>query len=242
MNAQVIERFVSRKTTEKEVFSIQLKEKQTEVINAKKRMSDLTEARRIIVEVSKDTLEQFKEYVESLVTTAINSVFPEKGYRFIVDPVVKSNRSEIYLLVQQGDKEPYIPKDEQGGALLDIISFSLRVVLWSLELPRSRNTLIMDEPFRWSGALTTLAAQMMKEVSHELGLQIILVTHDERLKAIADRSWDVYRGVDGGSVVRQSDVVLPAGDPYEKVFDIKTSIQDTVPTASIILRKKLSKK
>ena len=103
--------------------------------------------------------------------------------------VLQNNRPQINLLVQDGENEPYIPKEEQGGGLLDIISFALRVVLWSLEKPRSRNILIMDEPFRWTGNLTELAANMMKEISKKLGLQIIMVTHDERLMEIADKSW-----------------------------------------------------
>ena len=47
----------------------------------------------------------------------------------------------------------------------------------------------MDEPFRWTGNLTELAANMRKEISKKLGLQIIMVTHDERLMEIADKSW-----------------------------------------------------
>lgn len=150
-------------------------------------------ARNILSEASRATQEQFKAYVEGLVTLAIQSVFPNENYKFVVDFVLQNNRSNINLLVQQGDKDPYIPEDEQGGGLLDIISFALRIVLWSLEKPRRRNVIIMDEPFRWTGNLTEKAADMMKEISEKLGIQIIIVTHDDRLKEIADKSWMVQR-------------------------------------------------
>jgi DNA repair exonuclease SbcCD ATPase subunit len=150
---------------------------------------DMIEARNIVSEAARITQQQFKLLVEELVTSAINAVFPNKDYKFVMQFVLQNNRPQINLLVQDGENEPYVPKDEQGGGLLDIISFALRVVLWSLEKPRSRNTLIMDEPFRWTGNLTELAANMMKEISKKLELQIIMVTHDERLMEIADKSW-----------------------------------------------------
>jgi ABC-type lipoprotein export system ATPase subunit len=65
--------------------------------------------------------------------------------------------------------------------------------MWSLEKPRSRNVLVFDEPFKWTGDLTELMANMIKEVSHRMKLQVIMVTHDERLSDIADRSWKVTR-------------------------------------------------
>ena len=203
MDIEFIKSFVARKRTEMELLENQLAHSQAMTSSFQKLVLELTEARQVIMAVSKSTQEQFKDYVESLVTTAIQSVFPEKGYHFIVESDVKSNRTEINLLVQQGEKEPYVPKEEQGGALLDTISFALKVVLWSLEQPRSRNVLFYDEPFRFTGALTELAAAMMKEVSHELSLQIILVTHDNRLEQIADKAWRVSREDGEHSVVEE---------------------------------------
>lgn len=201
-----INTLISDKSARHKVLLEQLTSVNDNCSKLKDNIAKMVESRNIIIEASRTTQEQFKDFIESLVTLAIQSVFPEKEYRFIVDFVLQANRSQINLLVQQGEKEPYIPEDEQGGALLDIISFALRIVLWSLEKPRSRNTLIFDEPFRWTGALTELAANMMKEISRELNIQIIIVTHDDRLKEIADKSWKVERGKDGVSIVKSYDV------------------------------------
>jgi DNA repair exonuclease SbcCD ATPase subunit len=196
-----IQRVVVQKLAEHKVLSNQIDQITKECKSAENKISNMVEARNIIAEASRVTQEQYKEFVESLITLAIQSVFPEKDYKFIVDFVLQANTSQIFLMVQQGDKEPYLPKDEQGGCLLDIISFALRIVLWSLEKPRSRNVLIFDEPFRWTGALTERAANMMKEISGKLGIQIIMVTHDERLSEVADRSWHVARDKNGVSVL-----------------------------------------
>jgi DNA repair exonuclease SbcCD ATPase subunit len=203
MDISTINNLVLKKVTEKEVLTKQFKDKQDEIETAQNNYNDLVEARRLISEAARMTQSQFKAFVESLVTMAIQGVFPEEGYKFVVDFDLKSNRSEINLLVQQGDKEPYLPRDEQGGALLEIIAFALKVVLWSLEKPKSRNTFIMDEPFHFCGALTPLAVSMMNEISKELNIQIIMVTHDDRLKDISERCWQVNRVRGEQSIVKQ---------------------------------------
>jgi DNA repair exonuclease SbcCD ATPase subunit len=168
----------------------------------KEDINDHIEARDIVAEASRLTQEQFKILVEELVTSAIQSVFPDRNYQFIVEFILQNNRPQINLMVKDGETdEIYIPKDEQGGGLLDIISFALRVVLWSLTNPRTRNVIIMDEPFKWTGSLTEEAAVMMKEISKNLGLQIIMVTHDERLMDVADRSWLCRKGKSGISTI-----------------------------------------
>lgn len=184
-----IKEIIDKKEIEQKILLSKLDECERKYDALQREITDLVEARTIISEASRITQQQFKLLVEELVTSAIQSVFTNKDYRFVMEFVLQNNRPQINLLVQDGDNEPYVPKDEQGGGLLDIISFALRVVLWSLEKPRSRNVLIMDEPFRWTGNLTESAANMMKEISKKLNLQIIMVTHDERLMEIADKSW-----------------------------------------------------
>jgi len=189
MRLDQIREIVKKREVEQKLLLKQSNECKNKLESIGIEILDMVEARNIISEAARITQQQFKMLVEELVTTAIQAVFPNKDYKFIMQFVLQNNRPQINLLVQDGENEPYIPKEEQGGGLLDIISFALRVVLWSLEKPRSRNILIMDEPFRWTGNLIELAANMMKEISKKLGLQIIMVTHDERLMEIADKSW-----------------------------------------------------
>lgn len=202
MRVEELKDIVFTKEAEYKLLNEQLDSLRINCASVKSYITELIEARNIITEASRITQEQFKEFVEQLTTLAIQSVFPDKDYRFIVDFTLQSNRSMIELLVQQGDKEPYVPEDEQGGALLDIISFVLRVILWSLERPRSRNVIVLDEPFRFCGDFTSLAASFMKEISHKLKIQILLVTHNRDLVEIADRCWEVTRNTDRVSVVK----------------------------------------
>lgn len=160
----------------------------------------LTKARFVLAEVTRLTQAQLKGYIESLVTLAIQSVYDE-DLRFVVEFDYKRNKAEVSFWVKEGeDGEMFIPKDEMGGGLVDVISFALRVVLWSLQRPESRPVLILDEPFPAAGVLTNRCGEMVKEISDKLELQIVLVTHNPDLIEIADRVWRVEK-VDGKSLV-----------------------------------------
>lgn len=199
------EKMVIKLESEKSLIEHQIKDIKKELKHLSLKVDDLTESRNIIAEASRTTQLQFKMMVEELVSSAIQSVFQNEDYKFIVDFVLQNNRPQINLMVQQGNKEPYIPKDEQGGGLMDIISFSLRVIMWSLQNHRTRNVLVLDEPFRWTGNYTEQVGNMMKEISKKLGIQIIMVTHDERLMDIADKNW-ICKRVKGISILEQISV------------------------------------
>ncbi len=147
---------------------------------------NLIKARWILTEVAKETQIRFKAKVESLVTMAIQSVF-DRPFKFVLEFERKRNKLECRPVVMEGDSE-YTAKDDLGGGIVDVISFAMRIVLWSLQQPRSRNTIILDEPMKFvgKGELLDRAGQMLKEISHKLGIQLIIVTHEPQLAEIGD--------------------------------------------------------
>jgi DNA repair exonuclease SbcCD ATPase subunit len=58
--------------------------------------------------------------------------------------------------------------------------------------PRTRNTIILDEPFRFlSEDHQEQAGIMLKEISKKLGIQFLVVTHNPILAEVADRTFNV---------------------------------------------------
>ena len=146
-------------------------------------------ARTIFMEASRRTQLSVKSYIEGLVTKVIG-VFG-RDYKFLVDFDLKKDRTECILRVQEGDKEPYVPREDQGGGLRDIIGFALRIVLSSLERPRSRPILVLDEPMNQMGVYSVAGGSLIKEISDKLGFQIIIITHDTELMSIGDTVYEV---------------------------------------------------
>jgi len=197
-----LQNLVGSKIAQRSLYAARTQELGAKIEGLQHQAELYSQARFILAEVTRTTQERLKGYVEELVTMAIQSIYSE-DLRFVVDFDYKRNKAEISFRVKEGEEgEPFIPKDEMGGGLVEIISFALRVVLWSLQNPSSRAVLILDEPFSAAGSLSRQCGEMVKEISMKLGLQIIMVTHSEALAEIADRAWKVER-VNRRSVVTQ---------------------------------------
>jgi len=202
MNLENIEnRFFSMKAN-MDFLENKLKSKEEFLTSEKKNRDDFLAAHWIVTEVSKNTQEKFKERVEKLVTLAIQSVF-EDNYEFVLKFDRKRNQTECQLIVMENGIE-FVPKDDMGVGIIDIISFALRIVLWSLQSPKSRAFFVLDEPMKHvgSGAEEEIirAAKMMRELSHKLKFQLVIATHEPQLTEMVDKAYK-FKRINGKSVV-----------------------------------------
>jgi len=177
----------------KDEILVNLESKRSELEETEKSLAEHIKSRWVLTEVAKLTQERFKVRVESLVTLAIRSVF-DRFFEFKLRFERERNRFVCQPLIKEGGEE-YIPKKDMGGSIIDIISFALRIVLWSLETPRSRGLFVVDEPMRWVGEGEELlkGGKFISEISHKLGFQILLITHSPALTEIADKAFKVVR-------------------------------------------------
>jgi hypothetical protein len=174
------------------VLNSSLKEKEAQVEIEKKAVESLIKARFVLTEVAELTQRRFKDRVESLVTMALRSVY-DRPYRFELRFERKRNQFECKPIIWEGDVECEDLEFDLGGGVVDIVSFAFRVVLWNLERPRSRNVFILDEPVKFVGKGETQhrAGKMIREISHKLKVQILLITHEPDLAEIGDRTFVV---------------------------------------------------
>jgi DNA repair exonuclease SbcCD ATPase subunit len=137
-------------------------------------------AREIIREVGLKTQQQLQYHISDITSMALNAVF-EDPYELVVEFVTRRNKTECDLLFERDDNRVN-PLSASGGGAVDVAAFALRVASWSMQSPRSRNVLILDEPFKHlKGEQTNRKMlEMVKEVSDKLGIQIIMVS-DERV-------------------------------------------------------------
>lgn len=191
MNTEEISKRLERLQGKKTLLLENRKRLRSELEQSEKDLENYTKARWVLTEVAKLTQERFKAKVETLVTMVIQSVF-DRPFKFSLEFTRERNRFVCTPKVMEGDYE-YIPKDDMGGGIIDLISFALRIVLWSVERPASRNTFVLDEPMKFvgKGELLMKAGKMIREISHKMNCQIIMVTHEPELSAIADAAWKV---------------------------------------------------
>lgn len=156
------------------------------IIDTTKVLHDSEKALVIVQQVAKETQEELEYHVSEMVTLALDSIFGSI-YQFNLNFVIRRGKTEADITLTKNNKE-LAPITSVGGGVLDIIAFSLRVALWSLNTPKTDRVLILDEPFRnLSKDLHNKASMLLKEISTKLNIQIIVVSHSAELIQHADK-------------------------------------------------------
>lgn len=190
MSDEIIERFIQARTR-LEVLKSNRRKKVVSLAALKERQWAHEVALAVIKKISYVVETKVRSRVESLMTKAIISVFDDRDYQF---KLIFDERAGqvIYKPVVMEDDYELIPKDDMGVGIIDLISFIFRPVLWSLNRNRSRGTFFLDEPMKHigKGELLERAVLIMKEISSRMGIQLIIITHEEEhFLSIADRAF-----------------------------------------------------
>src|SRR3990167_2111855 len=182
---QLKSKFIAYKTEcQLTLNSLEIKEKEYNSI--KEYNENLQKARVLVAEAGKYTQTYLKDYIESMVTTALQAVFEEEDYQFIIDFDIKRNKPEAKISLRiRGDEVD--PNNSVGGGVLDIASFALRVVLYSIQNPKTDNVIILDEPLRFLHGKIENAMKMIKDLSKKLNIQFIIVSQIPEISECADK-------------------------------------------------------
>lgn len=188
--------FLAKCQGKKEMLEKLKQDAEEESIRLARKKKLIEKARNIINLVALQTQKQLEIKISSVVCHALASVFDDP-YDFVVQFEDKRGKTECNLLFQRG--EALIdPLDASGFGAVDIASLALRIACHTLD--NVPPVLVLDEPFKHLKGTETnkRAIQMLKEVSKELGIQIITIS-DER----ADRE-AILSGADSLIVVSQN--------------------------------------
>jgi DNA repair exonuclease SbcCD ATPase subunit len=156
-------------------------------INEKKYLR-LEEAAEIVKSVAQSSQQQLQFHISDIASLALEGIFPNP-YKLVLDFVNRRNKIECDILFERNGVRMK-PKDASGGGAIDIAAFALRVACWSMMSPRTRNTIILDEPLRFlSVDKREAASKMIQQISQKLGVQFIIITHSPYITAYADRAF-----------------------------------------------------
>lgn len=159
-----------------------------DVARLEERTIAVEQAQAIVQEVARMTQSQLKVYVEDIVTKCLDSIFPDT-YTFELVYELKNGRTEANLKFTKDGREIDI-LNASGGGVADVVSTGLRLAAWSLGT--SANTIIMDEGLKFlSQDKVPRMAEVLHELSQQLKLQILLVSHSPGLIASADKVFTV---------------------------------------------------
>lgn len=132
--------------------------------------------------------QQAKGRIEDIVTQLLLVVFPGNEFAFEIALDVKGAQPVAeYWLTRNGVRTQLKPPDyDNGGGYVDVITLGLRLGI--AELEAIEGPLLMDEVGKHiSAEYSANVAYFLKQYSEQLGRQIILITHNEALAAVADK-------------------------------------------------------
>lgn len=164
----------------------QRKSLKKELIQVRKSIRHHEQAREILKEVGIQTQQQLQYHISDITTLALEAVFPDP-YELKVQFEERRNTTECDILFVKDGME-LDPLESSGYGPVDVASFALRVASWALQTPKSINTIILDEPFKYvSKDYQEAASSMLKELSNRLSIQFIIITHEDTLSQYADK-------------------------------------------------------
>lgn len=182
----------------KERIQKELSDIREKAVKLKNEVQYSEKARLIIQTVAQDTQSQLAVPVSNLITHALKAIF-DNPYTFVVKFVLNRDRTECCLLVERDGKEYKDILFETGGGVADVISCFLRPSLLSIRQPKLRPVLILDEPFKNINDKTRVLhqriADTLKNISAELGIQIIVVTMIPEFERVADKIFHIQNGI-----------------------------------------------
>lgn len=168
-------------------------------------LENAVEAREITSEAAVETQQNLQFHIESLVNTALRSVWGDEAYTFKANFVRRHNQVECDLRLVRGDTE-IEPLEASGGGVCDVVSMALRMVYHGLGT--AMPVMIYDEPLRHlSEDMQERAAEMRNALCKHLGLQFIIITHSDTAILGADRifRFQLVNGQTQVSIVENDD-------------------------------------
>jgi DNA repair exonuclease SbcCD ATPase subunit len=196
MDATLLRKELLKTNAELEIAQRRVTEITMEVARKKSRIDTLEKCRQLVLQVGRDTQTELKSLTESTVTLALQSVYG-LNYKFVVKfNYDKRDQLEVAFFVDKNGLELEPRKDTMGYGVVDICSFSLRMVMWMLSNPQTAPLIVLDEPFKNASAkFVSLISEMVKQVSEMLGVQFIISTH---IDGMIERADTVYHLTEEG--------------------------------------------
>ncbi len=173
----------------------ELKRVRSEYISAYREVSTTEKAQALIQRASQMTQDQLRYHITELGTTALRAVF-EEDIKLDLQFTEQKDKTIANLGFLRGENpSPVDPMEGDSGGACDIASEALRDSLWYVSKPRSRSTMIRDEPAKnindRSREMHHRYAEMIRQISDRLGVQFIIVTMIPEMMDVADKVFEI---------------------------------------------------
>lgn len=175
---------IQRKRGQEDTLKEQKAQAEASLTSSIARRESIELLQTAIQKAAVDTQARLILHIESIVNKLLGTVFADT-YEFKLDFKVSRGRSEARLIFLKDGNEIDL-LDAAGGGVSDVAAIALRLACWSLS--DSPRVLLLDEATKHlSRDLQPRFAEVLKEITSTLGLQVLFVTHSDAVEEIADK-------------------------------------------------------
>jgi len=158
-----------------------IKREEKELIKAENTLKRTQDAQEILQHLAQAVQQRAHKKISEVVSSCLSTVFEDDPYQFHIEFERKRGRTEAHLRFLRGDLN-VDPLTASGGGVVDVAAFALRIACLVLHRPRLSKVVVMDEPFKFVSAhYQDNVRSMLEQLSKDMGLQIIFVTHNNNL-------------------------------------------------------------
>jgi DNA repair exonuclease SbcCD ATPase subunit len=160
-----------------------------ESVKLSKEYDILIQVRTLLEQCNIVSRDKLKIEFENLTTTALQTVFEDPTLKFTIEFITKRNQVEAEFYIGNSDNTITLNDiiESKGGGVVDVIAFSLRVIL--MELLKVQGPMMLDEPGKFiSAEYIVNFGKFIENVSKAFGRQVIMITHNSALAEMADNT------------------------------------------------------
>ena len=205
----------------KEIATLQTKIQGLEDTN-----TTLDKSIAILTQAGTISRDNARAHFEKIVTDALQFITQSRDYEFIIQELPNRAKASYEFFIKStvnGVECIQKPEDANGGGFVDIISTAAKYAY--LEIfndPKIMSaTLLYDEPGKMiSEQMSVKFAEYIKFLGKHYGRQTIMITHNDNLSNVADKTFQVKK--DRNGVSNASEVTMTS------VSQILTDLDETL--------------
>jgi len=189
MEIEQIQSYIDRETGKRDVLNETITAEESRVKVLSDRTGSILQAQALIQKVAMSTQQLVIVRINDIVNKVIQTCAPE--YTFKMDFAIKRSKSECELQFYNDGHRTNLLDGDSGG-ILNVACIALRIAVWTLST--ADDCLILDEALaNLSLDLQPLMGEVLHELSKELGLQIIMVSHSPSIDVWADNVYIITK-------------------------------------------------
>lgn len=183
----------------------------------------------ILTQAATTSRDNARAHFEKIITDALQFVSQSKDYEFVIKELTGRAKASYEFYIKStvnGIECIQKPEDANGGGFVDIISVAAKYAYLEIfnDPKIMSGTLLYDEPGKMiSEQMSIKFAEYIKFLGNHYGRQTIMVTHNDNLSNVADKTFVVRKDRNGISTAIEQSATTVSFDDVEGLLNGTTN-------------------